>query len=594
MKDIRCYLKDNKLITDGAFGTYYAGLYDTRELPEKSNIDNKDRVIRVHKEYIDAGAKLIRTNTFASNTINLDTDIDGVRSNIRAAVANAKEAVAQSGSEVYIAADIGPIPNDNMFDKQMIEDEYVQIVKAFGEEKTEVYVFETFSDLSNIIPAINAVPDGAFVIVQFAISQFGYSNSGLSARKLISVADGIERIDAVGFNCGIGPAHMEQFIERERKYTDKFFTALPNAGYPNIVSGRMVFSDRNVEYYSQKVCDIIKAGADIAGGCCGTTPDYIRRISQLSEDLDKFTVNSDKTYGEDEKRSVTDSAFYSGKDGKKLIAVELAPPFDSNADKLMDAAHYLKEKGVDVLTFPDSPSGRTRADSILIAAKVSRQTGMCVMPHLCCRDKNAIAIRSQLLGAHINDINNFLVITGDPIPQMIRSSVKSVFNFDSVGLMNIIDDMNEEQFTAEPVTYGGAINQGRKRLDIEIGRVKKKMAAGATFFMTQPVFSDEDIERIHTIKKETGARILCGIMPLVSLKNATFMKNEMAGIDVTDEVLSRYRADMTKKEGEEAGIKLAVDVIGKTKDVADGYYFSFPFNRVYMLEDILRLSNLNA
>lgn len=594
MKDIRCYLKDNKLITDGAFGTYYAGLYDTRELPEKSNIDNKDRVIRVHKEYIDAGAKLIRTNTFASNTINLDTDIDGVRSNIRAAVANAKEAVAQSGSEVYIAADIGPIPNDNMFDKQMIEDEYVQIVKAFGEEKTEVYVFETFSDLSNIIPAINAVPDGAFVIVQFAISQFGYSNSGLSARKLISVADGIERIDAVGFNCGIGPAHMEQFVERERKYTDKFFTALPNAGYPNIVSGRMVFSDRNVEYYSQKVCDIIKAGADIAGGCCGTTPDYIRRISQLSEDLDKFTVNSDKTYGEDEKRSVTDSAFYSGKDGKKLIAVELAPPFDSNADKLMDAAHYLKEKGVDVLTFPDSPSGRTRADSILIAAKVSRQTGMCVMPHLCCRDKNAIAIRSQLLGAHINDINNFLVITGDPIPQMIRSSVKSVFNFDSVGLMNIIDDMNEEQFTAEPVTYGGAINQGRKRLDIEIGRVKKKMAAGATFFMTQPVFSDEDIERIHTIKKETGARILCGIMPLVSLKNATFMKNEMAGIDVTDEVLSRYRADMTKKEGEEAGIKLAVDVIGKTKDVADGYYFSFPFNRVYMLEDILRLSNLNA
>ena len=455
MKDIRCYLKDNKLITDGAFGTYYAGLYDTRELPEKSNIDNKDRVIRVHKEYIDAGAKLIRTNTFASNTINLDTDIDGVRSNIRAAIANAKEAVAQSGREVYIAADIGPIPNDNMFDKQVVEDEYVQIVKAFGEEKTEVYVFETFSDLSNIIPAINAVPDGAFVIVQFAISQFGYSNSGLSARKLISAADGIERIDAVGFNCGIGPAHMEQFVERERKYTDKFFTALPNAGYPNIVSGRMVFSDRNVEYYSQKVCDIIKAGADIAGGCCGTTPDYIRRISQLSESLDKLTVNSDKTYGEDEKKSVTDSAFYSGKDGKKLIAVELAPPFDSNADKLMDAAHYLKEKGVDVLTFPDSPSGRTRADSILIAAKVSRQTGMCVMPHLCCRDKNAIAIRSQLLGAHINDINNFLVITGDPIPQMIRSSVKSVFNFDSVGLMNIIDDMNEEQFTSEPVTYGG-------------------------------------------------------------------------------------------------------------------------------------------
>lgn len=133
------------------------------------------------------------------------------------------------------------------------------------------------------------------------------------------------------------------------------------------------------------------------------------------------------------------------------------------------------------MTFPDSPSGRTRADSILMAEKVSRQTGMCVMPHLCCRDKNAIAIRSQILGADINGINNFLVITGDPIPSVMRSSVKSVFNFDSVGFMNILDDMNSEQFADQPVTYGGAINQGRKRLDIEIGRVKKKMEAGATF-----------------------------------------------------------------------------------------------------------------
>ena len=232
-------------------------------------------------------------------------------------------------------------------------------------------------------------------------------------------------------------------------------------------------------------------------------------------------------------------------------------------------AHYLKEKGVDVLTFPDSPSGRTRADSILIAAKVSRQTGMCVMPHLCCRDKNAIAIRSQLLGAHINGINNFLVITGDPIPQMIRSSVKSVFNFDSVGLMNIIEDMNEDQFKQEPIVYGGAINQGRKRLDIEISRVKKKMEAGAAFFMTQPVFSDEDIKRLSTIKKETGARILCGIMPLVSLKNATFMKNEMAGIDVTDEVLSRYMTGERIVTG---------NVQSRTKDHTQNYIKEFNLN----------------
>ena len=196
-------------------------------------------------------------------------------------------------------------------------------------------------------------------------------------------------------------------------------------------------------------------------------------------------------------------------------------------------------------------------------------------------------MRSQLLGAHINNINNFLVITGDPIPSVVRASVKSVFNFDSVGLMNIISDMNQEQFADKPVIYGGAINQGRVNFNVELTRVKKKMEAGATFFMTQPVFTDEDISRLRQIKEETGARILCGIMPFVSLRNATFMKNEMTGINVTDEIISRYRADMTKEEGEETGIQIAKEIIAKTIDFVDGYYFSFPFNRVHMLEKII-------
>ena len=179
------------------------------------------------------------------------------------------------------------------------------------------------------------------------------------------------------------------------------------------------------------------------------------------------------------------------------------------------------------------------------------------------------------------------MITGDPIPSLVRTTVKSVFNFDSVGLMQILADMNEEQFVQAPVSYGGAINQGRRNLEVEIGRVKKKMAAGATFFLTQPISTKESADRVRRIKEETGARILCGIMPFVSLKNATFMKNEMAGIDVTDEVLARYRADMTREEGEQAGVQLAKEVITMTEDFADGYYFSFPFNRVAMLEKIL-------
>ena len=224
---------------------------------------------------------------------------------------------------------------------------------------------------------------------------------------------------------------------------------------------------------------------------------------------------------------------------------------------------------------------------MLMAGKVSKETGIPVMPHICCRDKNAIAIRSLMLGAHINGIRNFLVITGDPIPSVARSSIKSVFNFDSTGLMRLIKEMNEEQLEHSPMCFGGCINQGRRNLDLEIGRVKKKMEAGAVFFMTQPVSTKESADRVRKIKEETGARILCGIMPFVSLKNATFMKNEMTGIEVTQEVLNRYRPEMTKEEGEEAGILLAKEMMALMDDFADGYYFSFPFNRVHMLEKIL-------
>lgn len=592
-KTIREVLQSRKLLCDGAFGTYYATKYDTRQLPELANIQHPERVRQIHDEYIVAGAEIIRTNTYACNTAMLLKETEEVKEYIRGGYRIACEVAKEAGKEkesrpeIYVAADIGPIPYTDDVDRERVQKEYIEICETFLEEGAEFILFETFASLEDILPAISFVGDKAFILVQFSVNQFGYSNAGLSARRLMEEAEKYSEIDAAGFNCGVGPGHMQKIIRTLCLSHKKFLTALPNAGYPKAVSNRMIFSDRNIDYFASKVNDIAIDGADIVGGCCGTTPEYTRRISAM---LDH--TKTEHSFTEEEKRVMPshqeNHAFYQGKEGKKLIAVELAPPIGSDDEKLMDAAHLLKQSGVDVLTFPDSPSGRTRADSILMAEKVSRETGICVMPHICCRDKNAIAMRSQLLGAYINQIYNFLVITGDPIPTMVRTSVKGVFNFDSVGLMQILDDMNEEQFLKAPVCYGGAINQGRKNLEIEIGRVKKKMEAGATFFLTQPVSTKESAERLRRIKQETGARILCGIMPFVSLKNAMFMKNEMTGIDVSDEVLLRYRADMTREEGERAGIELAKEVIAMTEDFVDGYYFSFPFNRVHMLKDILK------
>lgn len=590
--NIREYLKKCKLIADGSFGTYYSQKYKTVDIPEYANITAPQRISEIHTEYINSGAKLIRTNTFASNTYSLDCSIEQVKENIKAAYKIAKEAVEQSGKEIFIAGNIGPVPAVFQPDYEAVEEEYYQIAKTFIDEGADILCFETFTQSEHIMPAIKRIKEecNPFIIVQFCVNQYGYSEAGESAERLVSETAFSKCVDAVGLNCGVGPAHMQQILSKINLNNNCFATAMPNAGYPLLVRNRVKYADNPI-YFASKVNGMALLGADIIGGCCGTTPDYIREVAK-TVDLTP-TVKSDETSANNEnEKPVIKKSFFRNADGtikdKKLIAVELAPPFGADDKKLLEAAHMLKGLGVDVLTFPDSPSGRTRIDSVLMAQKVKNVTGFEVMPHICCRDKNAIAMRSTFLGASINDINNFLIITGDPIPVMARQVVKSVFNFDSVGLMRIADEMNSEALKDSPLTYGGAINQSRRRIESEIKRVQKKMEAGAEFFLTQPVFTAEDAERLRRVKEETGARILCGIMPLVSRKNALFMKNEISGVNVTDEVIERYPENADREDGENVGVELAKEMIAATRDFADGYYFSFPFNRTYLLKRIIQ------
>ena len=593
---IREYLQEKKLITDGSFGTYYGDKYETQQMPEFCNFDQADfgKVVEIHREYIKAGAHLIRTNTFATNSVMLDMEFDKVQENIKNAVNCAKEAVADA--DVFIAGDIGPIPSDLCLDPQEVEEEYYKIAKTFVETGISILTFETFPDIDSIVPAIKRIKaeNDVFVMVQFSINQYGYTKAGIRARKLFLVASQIDEIDAVGLNCGVGPGHMEQIMsdlledwDVMEKLKGKYIVSLPNAGYPERIRNHITFA-KHPDYFVSKLDELEKKGIEILGGCCGTTPDFIKLLSDKIDISQKPRIQVAKV-DDDEKAEPENKAFFVDKlgTGEKIIAVELAPPANTNDANVLKGAHMLKELGVDVLTFPDSPSGRTRVDSVLMAEKVHRATGMCVMPHICCRDKNAIAMRSVFLGAHINDIHNFLIITGDPVPSVSRSSVKAVFNFDAVGLMNIARDMNDENFKECPLVYGGAINQSRRNIEVEIGRVKRKMEAGAQFFLTQPVFTTEDADRLRRFKEETGARILCGIMPLISRKNASFMKNEIAGVNVTDEIIERYPENATREEGEAVGIEIAKEIIAYTQDFVDGYYFSFPFNRVYMLEKIL-------
>lgn len=588
---IREYLKEHKLITDGSFGTFYGEKYETAEMPELANLQYPERVAEIHASYIDAGAGLLRTNTFAANTVLLEQDLDAVKENIRAAVTIAKEAVIKSGKEVFIAGDIGPIPETAGFDATNAEQEYYEIAKTFLEEGVNILSFETFADASGILPAIIKIKKeyDSFIMVQFSVNQFGYTNMGLSASKLLKRVGECPEIDAVGLNCGVGSGHMKSLWKQIGMIHGRYLIALPNAGYPQRANKKILYHN-NPEYFAENVAELAEWGVDILGGCCGTNPSYIKSLSHRMQDVKQVILDS----ATPEKITATEikkKGFLYDEAGnlkeKKLIAVELAPPFDVKDETVLSAAFRLKAAGVDILTFPDSPSGRTRVDSVLMAEKVKKETGLTVMPHICCRDKNAIAMRSLMLGAHVNGIRHMLIITGDPIQTMMRQTLKAVFHFDSVGLMNIVKDMNEDIFTESPMVYGGAINQGRKKLDVEIGRVRRKMEAGAEFFLTQPVFSKEDADRIKRIKDETGAKILCGIMPLVSRKNALFMMNEIAGVQVTEELVSRYPEQGNREEGEAVGVAIAKEMMEYTREFADGYYFSFPFNRVYLLEKIL-------
>ena len=593
--ELREYLQKNKLITDGSFGTYFADRFNTDEMPELANTRHGEWVEEIHKAYIEAGARLIRTNTFAANTVLLDADMETVQENIKKAVSHAKK-VVEGSEQIFIAGDIGPIPKTGMMEEGALEEQYYELANTFIKEGIDILTFETFADMEHILPAIRRIKEenDIFVMVQFSVNQFGYTNAGLSARRLLVDALKIAEIDAVGLNCGVGPGHMEQIMNGVYPYLEaksKYLIALPNAGYPKRIQNQLQFAN-HPDYYADKLSAMAaKFGLDIIGGCCGTNPAFIRELTKKA-DTRQAVWESKSVHIEPKTKKVRHLGFFEEEDGtikdKKLIAVELAPPADADDEKLLEAAHILQKSNVDVLTFPDSPSGRTRIDSVLMAEKVRRETDMCVMPHICCRDKNAIAMRSLFLGAHINDINNMLIITGDPVPSMVRETIKAVFNFDSVGLMNIAKDMNEESFSAGPLVYGGAINQGRRNLDVEIKRVLRKMEAGAQFFFTQPVFCREDADRVHRIKEETGARILCGIMPLISRRNAMFMKNEIAGIAVTDKLIARYPEHGTREEGEAVGVAIAREVMEYTRDFVDGYYFSFPFNRVYLLEEILK------
>lgn len=593
------FLKEHRLIADGAMGTYFAKLQgNDRLVSEYANLENPKIIEEIHRQYIQSGARLLRTNTFAANTEVLKVSQEKQEEIIRAACQIAKRAAGDvekentnAGDRIFIAGDIGPIPVNPERAPEDVVTEYKHMCDIFIEEKVSAILFETFSDLTIMKDVISYVKEKSdiFIIVDFCVNKNGYSAMGIKANRLLEQAGEVSGIDAVGFNCGIGSGHMSQMIKKLNFPKDKYMVCMPNAGYPEQFQNRMVFMD-NADYFVQNMVEIAAAGMDIMGGCCGTTPEYIKKLAKkISMEPILKTASIEVGKGGEHAHPIEEkpNEFYEKlASGKKVVAVELDPPFDEKYDKIMECAQFLKDRNVDMITMADSPSGRSRADSVLMSIKLAKDVGNAVMPHLCCRDRNMISMRSTILGAYINDIRNLLIVTGDPVPSVSRASTTSVFDYNSIQLMNFLKEMNQEHFSSDPIYYGGALNYAGI-LDRVVERMKKKIDAGATYFLTQPIYAPEDIERIYDIKQRVNTKILCGIMPFTSYRNANFVKNEIAGIRVPDEIVARYHPDMGREEAEIVGAGIASEIIDKLHEFADGYYFMLPFNRVSFMDKIV-------
>lgn len=594
--DIREYLANNRLITDGAMGTWYDRLTGYKgNLAERANLENPQQIRDIHRAYIEAGAQLIRTNTFAVNSMFFSAD--EIEEVLKAAWENASQAVSDSGKDVWIAADMGPIDADETKSDGDVEQEYIQLSDYFLRLGAKVFVFETLSDFRYVKRAgsyIKAKCPDAFVVMQFSFNRNGYTRSGMSVRAILSEAASMADMDAVGFNCGVGPLHLYELLKNQSFPEGKYMTVLPNAGYPTELRGRTLYSE-NVPYYVEMMGRIANLGFDIIGGCCGTTPEHIRGLHHLlvnnvkpPKKLMPAVYSTDRQSGCGQEAAEEKTELIQKLErGEKIFVVELDPPFDANDTKLMDGASLLRDIGVDMITLSDSPLARPRADSIASAIKMRYTRQMEAMPHISCRDKNVIAHRAQLLGMHMNGLRHALIVTGDPIARGDRESIKSVFNFNSIKLMKYVQTMNQEVFGNRPIYYGGALNHNNGSADNIAARMRLKMEAGAQWFLTQPIYGQDDIDRLRELKEKSGGRIIAGIMPLVSRKNALFIKNEMPGIHVPEHVLEQYEEGMSREAYEDVAAAISVDLMKRLEDVCDGYYMMTPFNRAALIKRII-------
>ena len=581
------------LVCDGAMGTmlYARGIFLNRSFDEL-NLTQPDLVAEVHKEYARAGADVIETNTFGANRIKLAAF--GLADRVHAINAQgAKIARHAAREDVYVAGAIGPLGiRVEPWGKTGIDEAeqyFREQAQALLDGGVDLFVLETFRDVNEIGAAIRAVRSicDLPIVAQMTTEEDGNSLDGVAPETFVPDLES-RGASVVGLNCSVGPAAMLEALERMAHVAHVKLAAQPNAGKPREVEGRNLYLS-SPEYMASYARRFINTGVRLVGGCCGTTPDHIRAIKAAVRSLAPGGAARAKSPApaavaaagprvpRDEKSRMANTLARGG----FVVSVELTPPRGYQTDALCAQARNLKKHGVDLVNIPDQAQANARMSALAAAFLIEQQCGVETILHYACRDRNLIAMQSDLLGAHAMGVRNVLLVTGDPPRVGDYQDATALADVDSIGLTNMVNSLNGGldiggQQIGQPAAFhiGVAVNPGAPDLDDELRRFAYKVEAGAEFAITQAVF---DVAALRAFLARIAAPripIIAGIMPLDSVRHAEFMANEVPGVRVPDAVLARMRRAETDGRAAEEGLAIAREIAAEVRTLVQGVQIS--------------------
>lgn len=601
--EFRKKLQAKIIVADGAMGTmlYAKGIFINRCFDEL-NLSAPQLVKEIHQEYVRAGAEIIESNTFGGNRVRLAAFgfAEKLHAINQAGVKLAREA---AGERAFVAGAIGPLgaqieplgPMSFAEARAIFREQAESLIQA----GVDLIILETFYVLDELREAVLAAREAAgeelVIVAQVTVEDDGRLRDGTSTADFTRVLQGLP-VDVIGINCSAGPKVVLETIERVAPHTTKPLSAMPNAGLPATVEGRNIYLC-SPEYMAQYARRFLQAGVRIIGGCCGTTPEHIKEICGDVRSLQPVQQRTSSVVVEEGKAEVKRlpkiPMAQKSQLGTKLAAgkfvafVEILPPRGVDASKEIAGARLCKEHGIDCINVPDGPRASARL-SAEVTCRLIQEAGIEAVLHFCCRDRNILSMQSSLLGAHAIGIRNLICITGDPPRMGTYPDATAVFDVDSIGLTNIVNNLNQGlDIGGNPIgsqtalLIGVGANPGALNMDEELRRFAWKVEAGAEYVVTQPVFDLDMLEIFLNKTAQYKLPVIAGIWPLTSYRNAEFMVNELR-VPVPQRYMDRMRNADSADKARAEGIAIAREMTARVKNLVQGVQLSAPFGRYEM------------